>query len=173
MWHWRVMFRIHRNPSYPFSPLKVRVETNWKWVIRLYQGKRRVSSKAKPGTNAYFDVISNTVDGIITTIIYQRKWKFDYVVVTVDGADHGAVYAAELVEFANRAMASAEKAKWTPEYIEQVNNQRNAARIAKDFATADSLRKEMEDAGITVNDAKLTPPATVLNSIHTNQQAKD
>lgn len=146
------MIRFARNPSYPMKPSKIIMTTDWPWLIRMYQGKRRVSSRAKEGTSAYFTEVSNSIAGWISTILYQRKWRFDYVVVTAEGADHGAAYAAELARFAEEEKARLLISAMTPERIAEIQAQRVEARKNRDFARADSLRAELIAAGVDVKD---------------------
>jgi len=134
--------------------MKVLLETDWKWLIRLYQGKRRVSSKADPGTKACFDTVTNTLSGWISTIRYQRKWRFDYVVVTHTKAKYGDDYASEM-----QAKAQAEKEqKKRDEVIAELpdlQRQRDEARASRNFELADALRTRIEATGIVVNDKKV------------------
>lgn len=133
------------------SWLNPTISTDWKWLIRAYQGNRRVSSRVAPGTQAYFDTVTNSLSGWWTTWLYQRKWKFEYVVVMPDGAEHGAAYVKALQE-----KEAAQKYKILQVDIEHrlqsLQSQRLLAREAKNYALADALRAEIEAAGIVVND---------------------
>jgi cysteinyl-tRNA synthetase len=79
------------------------------------------------------------------------------VVVSADGADHGAEYLALLEtrerEDARRAMMQAKAL--TQEQIAEIQGQRLLARQNRDFALADKLRDQLIDAGIEVGDRKV------------------
>lgn len=143
-------WRALRNPC---------IETDWKWLIRLAWGERRVSSRAAPGTEAYPRSVAATFSVWIAWVMHTRKWRFDCVVVSAEGADHGAAYIERLAaedaqrEAAARATAAeAEKRVFAETRLAEMQARRDAARAAKDFALADQIRAEIIAAGFEIAD---------------------
>ena len=77
-----------------------------------------------------------------------------------DGSADGAVFAAKVVEWADALgleVEAVEQASDGDAAIEDLVSQRQAARDAKDWATADSLREELSALGVAVEDTPAGP----------------
>lgn len=132
--------------------------TDWQWLIRLAWGPRRVSSRALDGTSAYPESVGATPGLWLAWICQRWNRKAVYVVVTAQGADHGADYMAMVAEREKQQQAERMRALMTPEQIASIQNEREAARLAKNFALADKLRDELIAAGVVVADGKAPAP---------------
>ena len=77
-----------------------------------------------------------------------------------EGSADGAVFAAQVVEWADAlglAVEVVEQASDGDAAIEDLVSQRQAARDAKDWVTADSLREELSALGVVVEDTPAGP----------------
>ena len=77
-----------------------------------------------------------------------------------EGSADGAVFAAKVVEWADALglkVEAAEQASDGDAAIEDLVSQRQAARDAKDWVTADSLREELSALGVVVEDTPAGP----------------
>ena len=77
-----------------------------------------------------------------------------------EGSADGAVFAAKVVEWADAlglGVEAVEQASDGDDAIEDLVSQRQAARDAKDWATADSLREELSALGVVVEDTPAGP----------------
>lgn len=130
------------------------LRTDWVWLIQLAWGERRVSSRAASGTQAYPELVAASLSCWIAWTRQNWKRKAPYIVVSGSGADHGADYAAEIAERAAQEAMRQIRAN-VESRLSSLQEQRRAARAAKDFATADKIRSEIEAAGFVVNDEKV------------------
>ena len=160
------MIRLKRNGRYPWSPMDVYLETDWQWLITLAWGKRRLSRRVSPAFRAQHEnpkkpgrllhgVTGATLATWIDWYLRNRKQRFDYVVVEGAGADHGADYL-ERIERDNEQKAVIARQQDILSRLGDLQRKRAEARAAKDFALADAIRAEIESAGISVRDEKLT-----------------
>jgi hypothetical protein len=131
------------------------LETDWQWLIKLSWGKRRVSSRANSSAKAYPESVGATLGVWASWYLKNRKYKFDSVIISTDPEDHGASYVAKLEK--ERADSEAAAARSSIESrLTELQARRAIARAAKDWATADAIRDEIEAVGISVRDEKST-----------------
>jgi hypothetical protein len=131
------------------------VKTDWKWLIALAWGKRRVSSRAAKGTKAYPADLGGTLS---IWFAWLRKNAFRSEVKVVISGDpeggHGALYYQELLEKAEVARLQGIKNDMALR-IDDLQKKRVEARKNKDFELADAIRDEIVQAGFQVQDAAL------------------
>lgn len=124
-------------------------------IIQLAWGPRRVSSRAAPGTKAYPDSLLASRKLWLDWIKSNIDRKTICIVVTEDGADHGADYVRLMTERKAEADRIAEKRKFAEERLPILQRMREEARARRDFTTADAIRAEIEAAGFVVADQKI------------------
>jgi cysteinyl-tRNA synthetase len=133
---------------------KILLTTDWNWLIKAAWGERRVSSRALAVTSAYPSQLSATL-GVWLSWYWKNKNRREYyVVVTADGADHGADYMA-LVAAREAGQLKERKHAEVLARLDDLNAQRAAAREAKNFELADAIRAEIVAVGIVVKDASV------------------
>jgi len=132
------------------------ITTDNQCIIKLAWGPRRVSSKAASGTKAYPEDVGAALS---MWLAWTRKnWhrKEPYIVITSDPeSGHGARYREELKEEKLKQQKIEEKEAMALR-IDDLQRERMEARAAKDFARADAIRDEIEQAGFVVSDKPIS-----------------
>ena len=130
------------------------IQTDWKWLLRRAWGRRRVSSKAAPGTKAYPDLVGAVIPLWFAWIRQNAFSQRMHIVVTHDGTDHGGNYVAEILAKEAATEQQAKRDDVTAR-LDDLQKRRAIARSAKDWALADSIRDEIVAVGLIVADERV------------------
>lgn len=133
------------------------LETDWKWLIRLAWGDRRISSRAPNISSAYPATVKAALPLWVRWIKSERKRRREYVVISEEGADHGAEYVSRL-EAVEAEKAKADHRAAVVATLDDLMRQRDEARKLKNCALSDELRQKIVDAGFVVADGAIGRP---------------
>ena len=147
------MFRLSwGNKSLWYNPV---LQTDWAWLIKIAWGKRRVSSKAMEGTQAYPKDVAGSLVLWVSWIKGSLTEGTQYIVISSDPeSGHGARYKKELEAKDKEAEAAKLRAE-VEKNLESMQQERLEARASRDFARADAIRDTIVAAGFTVSDKAL------------------